>query len=246
MDRLSSEILKQIASKLRVVAVEHAGSISSPDECIFNYSCTTCRFKKEREVYDEKNDVFLVYQTASCLEEGMKVFKAIEAGVPKELALKCSFLKAKVDENNADAINALKNYVDGNVLIFGEPDDLNPHAVGVGKTFLLISLLKELSQIKKVRFLRSVDMKSTTLTDEEMVFIDDLGKEAVDDFAIKKVFDVVDACYTRGIRLAITTNFNLNELEQIYKNYGPAIVSRLLEKAIIVSLKGPDRRLMTR
>lgn len=246
MDRLNSEILKQIVSKLRVVAVEQIGAITSPDDCIFNLSCTTCNFKKEREVYDEARDVFLIYQTASCLPEGMKVFKAIEAGVPKELALRCSFSKALVDENNADAINALKNYVDGNVLIFGEPDDLNPHAVGVGKTFLLISLLKELSQTKKVRFLRSVDIKSTTLTDEEMVFIDDLGKEAVDDFAVKKVFDIVDACYTRGIRLAVTTNYNLNELEQIYKSHGPAIVSRLLEKAIIVSLKGPDRRLMSR
>lgn len=246
MEKLNSEILKQIASKLRVVPVEHAGVIASPDECIFNYSCRTCEFKKERSIYDEKRDAFLVYQTASCVPEGMKVLRAIEAGVPKELAVKCSFSKASIDENNEDAINALKNYVDGNVLIFGEPNDLNPYAVGVGKTFLLVSLLKEVSQAKKVKFIRSVEIKSAVLADEEMIFIDDLGKESADDFAVKKLFELVDACYNSSVRIAITTNYNLNELEQIYKDLGPAVVSRLLEKAIIVSLKGPDRRLMSR
>lgn len=78
------------------------------------------------------------------------------------------------------------------------------------------------------------------LMSEESIFIDDLGAEKISEFVQEFVYTIINGSYNKNHRLFITTNLSLDELE---KQYGSRIVSRLAEMCEFIVVNGKDRRL---
>ena len=84
-----------------------------------------------------------------------------------------------------------------------------------------------------------------------VLLLDDLGKEAPSDWAVEKLFDLVNARYNDLLPTVVTTQYDPERLiERLSERGGEenavAIVSRLRSKvdgAVLIRLEGADRRL---
>lgn len=137
--------------------------------------------------------------------------------------------------------------------------------VGRGKTYAACAVLVANAHLRTVRFATSLDL----LRDFRSVFdgsareadimggysnvrllaIDDLGKEKPTDWALSKLFDVLDARIRDGKPTIVTTQYRSEELTARMASDGnvetaKAIVSRLGDKRnTAVAFGGADRRM---
>ena len=76
-----------------------------------------------------------------------------------------------------------------------------------------------------------------------VLFVDDLGKESPTDWAIERLFEVLDARAAARKPVVITTNLTSAQLRKRYQEAGQAIISRLMGGALGVHFGGADWRI---
>jgi hypothetical protein len=77
-----------------------------------------------------------------------------------------------------------------------------------------------------------------------VLFIDDLGKESPTQWAVERLFDIIDARAAGMKPVVVTTNLGSRALRQRYGEPGGPMISRLCGNgAVAVRFDGPDRRL---
>lgn len=129
--------------------------------------------------------------------------------------------------------------------------------MGTGKTHLAIGLLRALVERRLVRgkFLsaRTFVMRCQTafrrresaedIVDEllqgtDLLVLDDVGSEKVTDYARHSLLHLVDECYGRDVVLVITSNVDVQALNQIDER----IASRVVEMCACLRFEEPDYR----
>lgn len=78
-----------------------------------------------------------------------------------------------------------------------------------------------------------------TVRGADLLILDDLGPESQTPWTVEQLWDVLEARIATGTRLIATTNLSYAELERAY---GPRIVYRLVENAVIVKFEGPPMK----
>lgn len=137
--------------------------------------------------------------------------------------------------------------------------------VGTGKTYLAAAVCRELQAMRKgFRMLSSVQLLeryracfdgaateesvTSALCGVPVLVIDDLGKESPTDWAVERLFRVVDGRYNAERPVIVTTQFERPALIRRLSRGGDsenavALVSRLCEMCGTVRTEGKDRRL---
>lgn len=137
--------------------------------------------------------------------------------------------------------------------------------VGTGKTHLAAAVCRELQAAgKRFRMLSSVQLLelyracfdgdgtesgvTSALVSVPVLVIDDLGKESPTDWAVERLFRVVDGRYNAERPVIVTTQFERPALiKRLSRGGDPenaiALVSRLFEMCGTLRTDGPDRRL---
>jgi DNA replication protein DnaC len=77
------------------------------------------------------------------------------------------------------------------------------------------------------------------LTSVDLLHLDDLGAEKRSDWVLEQLYAIVDERYATNRSMLVTTNLELNELED---QIGERTVSRLAEMCETLPLFGDDRR----
>ena len=187
--------------------------------------------------------------------------------LPKQYANK-TFDDYKIDANNQEAVMAAKEFLKDSstgLFYFGTP--------GTGKTFLSAILAQEmLKSGKSVIFgdvpslledLRSSydsknDQKITKLMDDlaeaDLLVLDDLGTENPTEWAVERLYLIINQRYNAEKPVVVTSNFRLGEIKDRLNNpknatnnfpsvTGSRIVSRLAQMCKRIKLTGKDRRL---
>jgi DNA replication protein DnaC len=181
-------------------------------------------------------------------------------------AAKAERLQAKLDRtvperyrNARVTEQSCRAWVDGyiagdrrNLLLFG--------GVGTTKTTQAYAIFKELMEagvncsfdtpsghLRRVKRAYDGDFSEDEVMDQlqsvPVLFIDDLGKESPTQWAVERMFDIVDERAARMKPVVVTTNLHSGELEARYGEAGSAFVSRLCGNgAVAVRFDGPDRR----
>lgn len=76
----------------------------------------------------------------------------------------------------------------------------------------------------------------------DLLVIDDLGKEKPTAWVEEKLYTVINERYENYRPIVVTSNLELEEIEQRLENCGGAIVSRIIEMCQGIKIKGPDFR----
>ena len=198
-----------------------------------------------------------------------KAFKA--AKIPPQYRDK-TFSDYKVTADNSTAVKAAKNFLQnqqGGLFFFGNP--------GTGKTFLASIVTQEfLKSNKSVIFgdvptllevLRgSFDDKNTKITDlmddlstVDLLVLDDLGTEIPTEWAVERIYSIINQRYNAEKPVIVTSNLELGKLawrlnhpkktynqkdddEKFPNVNGDRIISRLVGMCERIELTGRDWR----
>jgi DNA replication protein DnaC len=230
-------------------------------------TCPTCEDRKKRrrscsECYGEfylepvKAEITTPHRFGFCSE---KCYKPYLDDVLKNLGVPPHFKECTLEgfrgytKGLEQKLQLIRRWVDGDLAtglyLFG--------GVGTGKTHLGVGLLRALVERRRLygNFLsaRSFIMRCQTAfrdrkSAEEIVddllkarrflILDDLGSEKVTNYARYSLLHLVDECYGRGVALVITSNVNLDALNQIDER----IASRVVEMCDRLKFDEPDYR----
>lgn len=228
------------------------------------------------EGFDKKRCVEIRYGTCKYQKAQQKMkrldkaFKA--AKIPPQYRDK-TFLDYKVTSDNAQAVKAAKSFLNtgtGGLFFYGNP--------GTGKTFLASIVTQEFLKLNQsvifgdvpslLEVLRSsFDDKNTKIMDlmddlstVDLLVLDDLGTENPTEWAVERIYSIINQRYNAEKPVIVTSNFKLKEIarrlnnpKKTYKSKkedekdfpsvtGDRIISRLAQMCTRVELKGEDRR----
>lgn len=166
-----------------------------------------------------------------------------------------------VDENNKAAVGWAKYAVDkcDGLYLYGE--------AGCGKTFLAAIIAQELIRQGKTVIFGDVpslleDLKATfdgnshleelmeNLAAADMLILDDLGTEYPTEWAVSRLYLIINQRYNAGKPVIVTSNFTLSDVADRLnrpKNapigvHGTRIASRFKQMCRITTIGGGDRR----
>lgn len=141
----------------------------------------------------------------------------------------------------ADLFSKMKQANRG-LLLFG--------SVGTGKTFtaacIANALLEQGIPVVMTSLVKLVDGGADELCSRmsaiDLLILDDLGAERSTDYALEKVYNVVDSRYRAGLPVIYTTNLTLEELKHPADMRYARIYDRVLERCFPVEFRGCSRR----
>lgn len=123
-------------------------------------------------------------------------------------------------------------------------------SVGTGKTFaaacIANALLEQGIPVVMTSLVKLVDGGADELCSRmsaiDLLILDDLGAERSTDYALEKVYNVVDSRYRSGLPVIYTTNLTLEELKHPADMRYARIYDRVLERCFPVEFRGCSRR----
>lgn len=166
-------------------------------------------------------------------------------------------LQIHSDQKNMEAIlHKTKLYCENSPQI--QKNILFTGPTGTGKTFLSSCIAREFLQKGKFVFYLTATQISNLIDDakfrrdtgdsqayldlikqSDVLIIDDLGTEYAFGYPQSQLFDILETRMVTGKRTVISTNMNLNEINQ---KYSPRLVSRILGNYEVFVLNGQDLR----
>lgn len=200
--------------------------------------------------------IFIDNKAIPCEKCDKYVLNQIRGTVPEIL------LSADIkDFESSDKVkNAISGYCEEaktekkapHLLLWGNP--------GRGKSWLAVALMKylvtlnfhcvffnvvEMFEELKKEFEKSYGDKKMTcalnyaLEHADIFILDDLGAESSSDWKEEKIYQIVNALYSRGATIIITTNLHPNEMSERFHD---RILSRFITSCDSIQLQGEDRR----
>ena len=76
----------------------------------------------------------------------------------------------------------------------------------------------------------------------KLLIIDDLGAERSTDFALEKVYNIIDSRYRAGLPMILTTNLTLKEMKEATDIRYSRIYDRIFEVCYPMEFTGPSWR----
>lgn len=123
-------------------------------------------------------------------------------------------------------------------------------SVGTGKTFtaacIANALIEQGFPVVMTSLVKLIDGGADELCRRmaaiDLLILDDLGAERSTDYALEKVYNVVDSRYRAGLPVIYTTNLTLEELKHPADIRLARIYDRVLERCFPVEFRGVSRR----
>lgn len=205
----------------------------------------------EEEEYNRK--LKLRYQEISMA----KIEKLRAASLMDKRFYSQTFDKAIVNESNQNQMSICKNYVENfdamlekgcGLLFTGE--------VGTGKTYAAACIANALIEKKFpvvmtsfVKLIENVlkDYQSESsmmemLDKADLLILDDLGAERKTEFALEKVYNIIDRRYRCGKPMILTTNIPLEKIKSESDIRYKRVYDRIIETVIPVQFSGSSLR----
>lgn len=208
----------------------------------------TCKCVQER--YEREREVFLRTQR----ETDLKRLKA-SSGISGNLT-NCRFENYSVTANNDKAYAVCRKYADNfNAMLEKNQGLLLWGGVGTGKTFsaacIANALLDSGISVVMTSFAKLLGTSNGFCINEDMItelncakllIIDDLGAERSTDFALEKVYSIIDSRYSAGLPMILTTNLDLQEMQRCTDIRYMRVYERILEVCYPVRFAGKSLR----
>ena len=177
-----------------------------------------------------------------------------------------TFEDYQVDNDNADAVAKAKKYLknpQNGLLFYGKPGRgksllaaiISQEMLKKGKSVIfrdVPSLLENLQQSYDNKNNGTINEKMEALTKVDLLVLDDVGTEKPTEWAITRLYLIINERYNANKPMIVTSNYSGVELAKRLNNpvgaksegvTGNRIVSRLSEMCEVATLGGRDRRI---
>lgn len=177
-----------------------------------------------------------------------------------EKFLKTTFKNFDITEDNRTIYNACVKYCKSFQQMFDDNQGLLFYgSVGTGKSFTAACignyLMGQLRPVVMTSFVKLLERFSSfkmnddqrlieQLTEPDLLILDDLGAERDTDFALEKVYAVIDDRYRAGKPIILTTNLTLKEMKENTDIRYARIYDRVFEMCYPIKFDGISRRRM--
>ncbi len=195
------------------------------------------------------------------LEEYETKQKKLEEMVGIQWLKRLSLMDAKLSEarleafdetdDNSKLLKIIKNYILNFDKMYKENQGLILYGpVGTGKSYaaavIANELLEKKVQVVMTSFIKILKEVSTfddserlqTITNAKLLIIDDLGAERGTDYAIEKVYDIIDSRYRSSKPVILTTNLSIEQMKSCDDIRYSRIYDRIFEMCYPVKVNG--------
>ena len=216
-------------------------------ECVTVRCICKCE-SEERERIQKQKDY----------EEEMRRIERLKVASLMDAKLKSATLKTFTQkEDNQKLYTIVKNYVDNFETFYKSNRGLLFWGtVGTGKSYAAACIANELlnrkipvvmtSFVKVLQVIQDNTENETEFVNRlcaaRLLIIDDLGTERNTDYALEKVYNVIDSRYRSRKPLIVTTNLTLEELQHPEDTAHARIYDRLLEMCSPLCFTGENLR----
>lgn len=208
-----------------------------------------CRCEKEREEAEERR--------RKAEEEMLAVERLRSKSLMDERFRTQTFASYRTTKNNARPLQLCKRYVEGWPEMLEKNQGLLFYGgVGTGKTFsaacIANALLEKRVPVVMTSFVKLLESMQGFKEDGEkliaqlnkakLLIIDDLGAERGTDFALEKVYDIIDSRYRAKLPMLLTTNLELGMMQEATDIRYSRIYDRIFEVCYPVQFVGQSFR----
>lgn len=226
--------------------------------------CEQALAEAEREKEEKRNMIFLEELQKKEERKRERIKQLFGSSGMSKRALECSLNNYQTTFYNQDALKVCNEYINDFDLISRSNRNglFITGPCGVGKSHLAFAIANSLIErgnsviamtmidlLLKIRSSYAGDkMKEEEILkiyeDCALLVIDDLGKEKPTEWALQMVYSIIDRRYNAMKPLIVTTNFNANELIEVFGNssISRAIIDRLFEICRYVPIEGESFR----
>ena len=192
-------------------------------------------------------------------EEEMRRIERLKVASLMDAKLKSATLKTFTQkEDNQKLYTIVKNYVDNCETFYKSNRGLLFWGtVGTGKSYAAACIANELlnrktpvvmtSFVKVLQVIQDNTENETEFVNRlcaaRLLIIDDLGTERNTDYALEKVYNVIDSRYRTGKPLILTTNLNLQDMQMTQDIRYQRIYDRIFEMCHPVMVNGTSWRI---
>lgn len=192
-------------------------------------------------------------------EEEMRRIERLKVASLMDAKLKSATLKTFTQkEDNQKLYTIVKNYVDNFETFYKSNRGLMFWGtVGTGKSYAAACIANELlnrktpvvmtSFVKVLQVIQDNTENETEFVNRlcaaRLLIIDDLGTERNTDYALEKVYNVIDSRYRTGKPLILTTNLNLQDMQMTQDIRYQRIYDRIFEMCHPVMVNGTSWRI---
>ncbi len=235
--------------------------------------CGVCKEAK-REYLDFEGHKILTSRDCKCIrdakerEEKQRQYEERMARVERlrknslmdEMFFKATFKNFDITDDNRSEYNACVKYCKAFRQMFDENQGLLFYGpVGTGKSFAaacignyVMSCLRPVIMTSFVKLLPQFSAFKENdeqylierLTEPDLLILDDLGAERSTDFALEKVYNVIDSRYRAKKPIILTTNLTLTEMKENTDIRYARIYDRVFEMCYPIKFDGSSRRRM--
>ncbi len=208
-----------------------------------------CRCEREKEAEEKRRE-----QARKDME---RVDRLKKASLMDEKFRGARFSEFQVTKYNARNLKLCQRYVSG----FDEMMEKNQGLifwgdVGTGKSYAAACIANELlskgipvvmtSLVKILEIVQSGDEKESNiisrLNSARLVIFDDLGAERNTDYALEKIYNIIDSRYRSKKPMLLTTNLTIDEMKQETDRRYSRIYDRIFEVCYPMQFAGQSWR----
>lgn len=240
----------------------HCGVCHTPKQCRVNLPCLnkddgTREFIAPCICQCRKNEIAAEERRKKELEDMALIEKLKSKSLMDEKFKSQTFDTFRATKENGRVLRLCKRYADGfdemieknqGLLFYGD--------VGTGKTFsaacIANALLSRKIPVVMTSFVKLLENAQNFKEDEDkliyrlnqakLLIIDDLGAERSTDFALEKVYKIVDSRYRARLPMILTTNLELSDMQRASDIRYSRIYDRIFEVCYPVRFTGSSFR----
>lgn len=208
-----------------------------------------CRCDREREEEEKRRE-----ENKKAME---RVSRLRKASLMDEKFKEATFDTFRVDKDNKRNLKLCKRFVDGfdemvaknqGLLLWGD--------VGTGKTHIAACIANALlakgipvvmtSLVKLLEVIQGGEENESDIiarmNSAKLVIFDDLGAERKSDYALEKVYNIIDSRYRRKLPMIVTTNLTIDEMMEETDRRYTRIYDRVFEVCYPMQFTGVSWR----
>ena len=220
-----------------------------PDDKVTFKATRSCKCERDKETAEKRKE-----QNRKDME---RVARLKKASLMDEKLREASFDSFQVTKFNSRNLKLCRRYAEAfDVMISKNQGLIFWGSVGTGKSYAAACIANYLldrgvpvimtSLVKLLELIQGGEERESDIiarmNSAKLVIFDDLGAERNTDYALEKIYNIIDSRYRRKLPMLLTTNLTIDEMKDEEDRRYSRIYDRIFESCYSMQFAGPSWR----